>query len=48
MDKKFYEAPEMEMLKLASCSALLQGSNPSGNDPEWGEGTEPPPSGDEY
>lgn len=42
MDKKFYEAPELEIIKLTSFSALLQGSNPSGNEPEWGEGEEPP------
>ena len=43
MNKKFYEAPSMEQIKLSHFSALLDGSNPSGNDPVWGDGPEPDP-----
>ena len=47
MDKKFYEAPEMELIKLAGFSALLDSSNPQGNMPDWGDGEEPPVGDDD-
>ena len=43
MNKKLYEVPSMEQIKLSHFRPLLDGSNPTGNDPVWGEGDEPEP-----
>ena len=38
MDKKFYEMPEIEVIKLQIEGALLDGSNPELDEPIPGEG----------